>query len=67
LYQSVEIAGSTALEEPGLPEIPVIRKFIAVPACDRVELKAVARDVRTIPSVAIRPSAANSGATRLRA
>lgn len=56
-HQPVELSGVAGYGERDSYGLPVIRQFVAVPECDRVELEVEVYDVGTVPSIDIVPRA----------
>lgn len=60
----IELSGSTGVKTVGDTELPIIRTFIAIPDCDRVDLRAEVHSIEKSVGVSVRLSTATSGGSQ---
>ena len=60
----IELSGSTGVSTIGDAELPIIRTFIAIPDCDRVDLRTEIHSIEKSGGVSVRPPTVSPGASR---
>ncbi len=55
-YQRLQIPGCSSTTDTGAPEIPYVRKLIAIPKCDQVSLSVTVNDQSTLSNYYVYPA-----------